>query len=256
MTPWPIELWLFHPTSNSPATLQAKELMEAECRPRHWTLVTRPTHRMSLGGRPIDMVSPQDATNIYKRAHRARVGAWQIGNAHVPIRPKPAPRATDYTTLRTFLSHKAHHARLPDQSTLQEWNSSLETFLSWIREANCDNEADPRCLPLHVFATTLTPDQLSSPQGRSNFNQAHGPQSSRVDDRDLTWRRGPPHGANKLQVAGRDLITGFHWDVTGTQRQKVSNTTEVWEIKSNGYLNVYPDAYIRSAKGKARRLYP
>ena len=256
MTSRPVELWLFHASSAPAAALEARELMENECRLRRWTFVTRPTRHMSLDSRPIDMVDPQDATNIYRRSHRVRVGAWQVGNAHISVHPKPSRRATGYITLRTFLAHKAHHARFPYQSIRQEWDSSLEEFLQWVQETNCDGETDPRCLPFHVFASSLTPDQLSSPQGRSTFNHTHGPQSSRMDDRELTWRRGPHHGGDKLHVSGRDLTTGFHWDVTGTRGQKVSNTTEFWEIKNNGYLNVYPDAHIRAAKGKARRLYP
>ncbi len=256
MTDRPIEVWLFHPENNPSAVGHAKKIIEAECEKRQWTFQDRPTHLIKPDGRPIGQIKPEDATNLYKRIHRARVGVWQIDDADIPIRPQPKKTAANYITLKRFILHKAYYSRLPNKSLEYAWGSSLEEFLDWVKDPHCENEGDPRCIPFHVFDTGFNLEDLRSGNGRQRFAGIHGTQSSRLDRQDFKWARGALHGQETLQVAGRELTTGFHWDVAGKPKQRIITTSAVWELKPNGYVNVYPDAHIRGNRRGANRVYP
>ena len=256
MTSRPVEVWLFYPKNSPSASGQAQEIIGEECKKRQWAFQKRPTRLIKADGRPIGQIEPQDATNLYKRLHRARVGVWQIEHADVPKLPQPRPIASNYITLRQFVLHKAYHGKLPNKSVKDAWLSSLEEFSEWMNGYHCENEGDPRCLPFHVFSTEFCLSQLKCQSGRQHFASIHGAQSSRLDDRRLKWTRGTPHGHEPLHVAGYELTTGFHWDVAGRQKQRVSTTASVWEIRPQGYVNVYPDAHIRGNPKSAHRLYP
>ena len=256
MTELPVELWLFYPEGSQPAVAQAKQIIGDECEKRQWTFHGRPTHLIKPNGRPIGQIRPEDATNLYKRIHRARVGVWQIEYADVSRRPHPQNTTSGYITLKRFVLHKAFHSRLSSKSLEDTWTSSLDEFLTWMNETNCENEGDPRCLPFHVFDTGLDPECLDSWDGRQRFAGVHGAQSSRLDGKSFKWTRGVFHGQQTLQVAGRKLTTGFHWDVTGKPKQRIITTSEVWELKPKGYVNVYPDAHIRGNINGAKRVYP
>ena len=83
MTERPVEVWLFYPENTPSVVNQAKQIIRAECEKRQWAFQDRPTHLIKPDGRPIGQVKPQDATNLYQRIHRARVGVWQIEYANV-----------------------------------------------------------------------------------------------------------------------------------------------------------------------------
>ena len=258
MTQRQIEVWLFHPRGGGPFD-QARQLIESECNARGWLLTSRPTHTVRTPeGRQIASIRNEDVLNLYKRMHRARVGVWQIGKAHAPIKPRPKISVNDYVELRHFITHKAFHRKVSIQSFHSQWRSSLTDFHTWLKNILCAGEGDPRCLPFHVFRTNFKVSDLATQAGRSQFAKTHGPQSSRVDQNQLRWTRpkGPHHGREALQVAGRDLAPGFHWDVSsGTGGQRITTISDVWEIARNGYVNVYPDQHIREGK-LAKRITP
>ena len=256
MTERPVEVWLFYPENTPSVVNQAKQIIRAECEKRQWAFQDRPTHLIKPDGRPIGQVKPQDATNLYQRIHRARVGVWQIEYANVPIRPKPKNTIADYITLSRFVLHKAYHKTLPAISLEDTWWPSLEEFLVWVEGTYCEGETDPRCLPFHVFETKLDLAVLESRDGRRGFARMHGAQSSRSDENGFKWTRGVLHGQGTLQVAGWELTTGFHWDVAGKAKQLVTTTSQVWQIKPNGYVNVSPDAHIRGNRKGAKQVYP
>ena len=256
MTERPVEVWLFYPENNPLVVGQAKQIIGDECEKRQWTFRDRPTHLIKPDGRPIGQIKPEDATNLYKRIHRARVGVWQIDHANVPRRPQPRNTVADYVTLKRFVLHKAYHRTLPIMSLEDAWISSVEKFLAWVTETHCENEGDPRCLPFHVFDTGFNLEHLNCLDVRQRFAAMHGAQSSRLDGQDFKWVRGVFHGQETLQVAGRELTTGFHWDVSGRLNQRIITTSEVWKLKPNGYVNVYPDAHIRGNTKGANRVYP
>ena len=208
-------------------------------------------------GRSLAKILNEDVTNLYKRLHRARVGVWQIGDARAPTTPKPRHALKDYVSLADFVRHKAFHARLPRNGFAESWRGPLRDFRQWLSAIGCENEADPRCLPFHVFDTRIDIDRLASACGRSRFAVAHGSQSSRIDDRGLTWSRvrGQGHGREILNVAGRELARGFHWDVShSASNASLGNSSETWRVNKDGYVNVYPDGHIRGGRG-ARRVY-
>ena len=253
-----VEVWLFSPIGRGPKD-QIWRRVKAECRARGWSAVSRTTHgRRTVEGRPLSPIRNEDATNLYKRIHRARVGVWQVGHAHAPIKPSPQPVVSDYVTLHRFIRHKAFHYRLSTNDFDSKWRSSLAAFDVWLQQACCEGEGDPRCLPFHVFRTDFEIDALATLTGRAEFTKTHGPQSARRDSNDLIWNRpkGAYHGGDALHVAGRDLVRGFHWDVSsGPKRRRITTTKEIWEIGPGGYVNVYPDQHIRIRESRVARRH-
>ena len=251
-----VEIWLFYPRRGGPPT-QVRHWLTLRCKSEGWSLKLRPTDSIRTPeGRPLGSIRSEDATNLYKRIHRARVGVWQVGDAHAPIKPEPRTIVKDYVPLNQFVSQKAFHCRIPIDGVESQGSPSLTAFHWWLTQVWCEGESDPRCLPFPVFSTTFDVARLATHEGRSVFPQIHGPQSSRRDHSNLLWRRGANHGRETLHIAGRNLVRGFHWDVSSLAReQHVATTSEVWRIGPNGYVNVYPDQHIRLGFS-ARRLIP
>ena len=257
MTHTAVEVWLFSRGGGGPAN-EIRRLLEAECSTRGWSPVLRPIHRNRTSeGRPLSPINNEDATNLYKRIHQVRVGVWQVGHARAPIKPYPRPVVNDYVELHRFIRHKAFHCRLSAKDFKGKWHSSLAAFDAWLQQVCCEGEGDPRCLPFHVFDTDFEIDKLATPRGRSEFAETHGPQSARRDSNDIRWNRpkGAYHGRETLHIAGRDLVRGFHWDVSsGATRRRIATTKDIWELAANGYVNVYPDQHIRGGHSAKRRI--
>ena len=236
-----------------------RDAVESRCGEMEWRYVYRPTSRITLPtGRPIRIVTPEDATNLYRRMHTIRIGVWQVEGADAPVRPDPANNLRHYVPLHRFVQHKAFHYRIHTNNFAEQWAESAAAFQSWIETIGCDGEADPRCLPLHVFKVDLERYDLGTVAGRERFELDHRWRNCRRDGRKLLWNRPPAgqtHGQLVLQVAGRSLARGFHWDVTSQQGIIVRTTAEAWKIERNGYINVSPNAHIRGSK-KASRVYP
>ncbi len=250
----PPEVWLFYPKDCS---LGFKNELSTTCLEQGWKLVQRHTTITRLAtGRPLRKVCPEDATNLYRRIHRARVGVWQIGDAEVPASPVAKNNPRSYLPLHRFVLNKAFHRKIRTSSFPQKWNDSVADFLSWLQCIGCEGTRDPRCLPFHVFMSRIDPRELEADAGRSQFARAHRLEGGTLrDSRNLDWAFGSPHGHHSLQVAGCDLPTGFHWDVSCTSKGRtwsISNTSEIWRVRRHGYLNVSPDAHIRGGKGAMR----
>ena len=256
MTDRPVELWFFHPEGNSPVVSQAKQLIREECEKRQWTQKERPTPTNQTG-RKAHWKGKARGCNKSVQTNSPGYGwVWQIDHADVPKRPQPQDNPAHYTTLRTFVLHKAYHNTLDSKSLKDSWASSLREFLTWVDRTHCEDEGDPRCLPFHVFSTRFKLEHLNCEVGRQDFATTHGPQSSRLDGRDLRWMRGAFHGREALQVAGRELAAGFHWDVSGGRKQQIVTPSAVWQLKPNGYVNLYPDAHVRGYPNTAKRIHP
>lgn len=251
------EIWLFHPRANADSYKPVARLIQDACESENWRFHARRIHReRAPRGRPLARILNEDATNLYKRLHRARVGVWQIGDARAPTVPQPRSDIKDYVSLADFVRHKAFHARLPRKGFEESWRESLSEFRQWLSVMGCENEADPRCLPFHVFDTRFDIDRLASADGRSRFASEHGSQSLRTDAKGRHWKRpsGPGHGREILNVSGRELAQGFHWDVsTGSSNFKLATSSETWIIRKGGYINVYPDAHVRCGKGSRKK---
>ena len=259
MTDRRVELWLVYPKlkSRSPQQglfAQAKNKISSECRVRGWKFKVIRSFIHRPEGRYMEAISPDDATNLYKRAHNARVGVWQFDDTHVPIRPMLSNNPKHYQELRRFLCHKAFRFKVGKKNFSDVWESSLTSFQEWLDHIDCEGQSDPRCLPFHIFQSVVSIDILATDEGRRVFANMHGSPSNRHDDNALRWRspRGALHGGEQLHVSGYELEKGFHWDVDSGKRRRTVFTTEVKETIQRGqYLNIYPDGYVRP--GRRRR---
>ena len=253
------EVWLFYPKGSGH---YVRDAVRSKCRDRDWSCVDRTTSKMRIPqGRPIQRANTEDATSLYRSIHARRIGVWQVGEANVPVIPRPKKSPNHYVTLRQFVKYKAFHCRIDPNKLDESLEESAIRFKSWIDTTRCDGEGDPRCLPFHVFEADLGIHDLDTPDGRRGFARRHGQQGSRIDDNGIRWERPVArqmHGQPILQVAGRALIQGFHWDVTSSRRKSrswtLTTTSEEWEIKRNGHVNVYPNSQIRGSKA-SRRVY-
>ena len=248
------EVWLFYPKGSERSI---RDSIRLKCRDQGWSYAERPTSLIKLPtGRPIGKVTPEDATNLYRSIHTRRIGVWQVDDTDVPIRPNPENNLRHYVPLRRFVQHKAFHYRIDPNRISEQWPESALAFQLWIKGVGCEGESDPRCLPFHVFETNLDKYDLSTPSGRQRFELHHRRRSSRRDRNELLWNRPAArqmHGQPILQVAGHYLVQGFHWDVSSQSKsQTVSNTSEIWKLKRNGYVNISPNAHIREGKNASR----
>ena len=154
-----------------------------------------------------------------------------------------------------FVRYKAYAAPLPDDPTAV--SACLDEYDAWCGCVGCENDNDPRCLPLHVFKSVHT--ELDTLAQRRRFDKEHGTGTRRLDGNGLAWRLDPAafHGWDTLHVAGHELVPGFHWDVSaGTGGSgTVTTPTERWTITAKrGYVNVYPDGHVRGGRQFARKF--
>ena len=245
------EVWLFYPREHQGNLRIIRAEIRARCKDMGWGYRQLSTTRVVLSkGRSIRKITPEDATNLYRSVHTRRIGVLQVDDADAPIVPNPTTNVKHYLPLRRFIKYKAFHRDIDPKNLAHEWAEFARLFKSWIEKTACLGESDPRCLPFHVFEANNDKYDLSNGDDRRRFEVDHGRQSSRRDDRDRLWKRPPAqqmHGKPILQVAGRELTQGFHWDVNSRGKCKISNTREIWEVQPNGYVNVYPNAHIRGS---------
>jgi len=211
-------------------------------------------------GRPVPSVAVEDARNIYRRAHMARVGVLVVDDAWVRRDPSHAPDlGPQANPLERFVRYKTYCACIPRARLEAEIDNALAAFLRWCEALVCYGEHDPRSLPLHVFQTDHG-ENLYHEEGRRRFAAEHGHSSKRRDGRRAMWKPALAQqrhgGADVLHVAGRALPLGFHWDVA-PQRDaaRICTANEVWQVEAYGHVNVYPDAHVREGKG-ARLVWP
>ena len=244
------EIWVVFPGQDRAQTAPIRDNLRVECRRRGWGLQEKRSIGTRVDGRPLQTLSGEDAVNLYRRSHRARVGVLFAGKPAVLPRPGKPRRAEKTINLTTFLRYKAYAARLP--TTPAYLSSCLDDYESWCQDTGCENDHDPRCLPFHVFASEQT--DLDTPDERQRFNEIHGPGGRRRDERAFTWFLGPRpfHGRQVLHVAGYTLPSGFHWDVSVQAHPKTITTpTERWEVSR--YINIAPDAHLRGRPPHARK---
>jgi hypothetical protein len=209
---------------------------------------------------PVQFLDPTDAHQLYGLLHRWRLMVVCFTSVFVRKNPRRQPAVRrSALELRSFVEHKADFALIRSGNSIA---SVIEAFRNE-RRLSCEGEDDPRCLPLHVFALDKEWSNLGDKSGRDAFNEHHGPPRSRLDSDDRRWSRAARsayHGRDKLTVASCDLTPGMHWDVASERgRAQLMTAHEIWELPrgSRGYLNVYPDAYVRpGARSRARRIWP
>ena len=249
--------WVFQP-SGPPNSIES-DLLDA-CARRNWKYEPHKTVPQSVrDDRDRDVrthvLKPEQATQLYQRLHRGFVGVMQLQKTHVPITPSPRRYLKDYISLYQFARYKSFfHTIDPSEFKAQQAEKMLSAMEHWITQINdFAGESDPRCLPLHVFHARRSCYDLDAADGRKQFNKDHPPQGSRTDKNGIDWKRAHDmHGREVLQIAGRCLIKGFHWDAMPGSRtsgsKTVSNTVAIWKVSADGHVNIYPDAKIRKGK--------
>ena len=245
------EIWVVFPERDRAQTAPIRDSLRVECRRRGWRLQEKRSIGTRVDGRPLQTLSGEDAVNLYRRSHRARIGVLFVGKPAVLPRPGKPRRPEETINLATFLRYKAYATRLP--ATPACLSGCLDDYELWCQDTGCENHHDPRCLPFHIFESEQT--NLDTPEERRRFNDLHGPGGRRRDDRDFSWCLGPGafHGNDVLHVAGHTLPRGFHWDVSVQANPKTITTpTERWQVAR--YINIAPDANLRGRPPHAKRI--
>ena len=243
------EIWCVFPNTGRDRTARIRDELRRECHKRGWGLHEIRSIETRVDGRPVDFLSGEDAVNLYRRSHRARVGVLFTGRPAVLPRPGKAHRSEKTIKLPTFVRYKAYAARLP--ATAACLSSCLDAYKAWCWNTGCENGSDPRCLPFHIFQSRHT--DLNTPEERRRFNEIYGAGARRRDEGEFSWTLGPYHGRDVLHVAGHTLPPGFHWDVSARGNAKTITTpTERWEVSR--YINIAPDAHLRGRTPYARKV--
>jgi hypothetical protein len=247
------EVWILFPEAERATTAGFRRDLLERCQRRSWTLVQRPIRRFrDPSGRPLTVIDPNDAANLYRRMHRARLAVFLIGTAHV--REDPSQRVRSLIPIERYIRYKSWFVKVD----MKRIDDQLDSFQRWLQNVYCTDEHDPRCLPMHIFDAPADWKELHTIPGRKKFEDSFGPGSRRMDSRGLEWAQATArHGGREpLYVAGMELTLGFHWDLSrGRRKVRVCTSNEVWQLLPEGHLNVYPDGYIRKGS-QSRRVWP
>ena len=246
------ELWIVFPNTRRSKTSDVRKRLRMECRNRDWLVQERKSDVRRFNGRPVEVVAGVDADNLYRRAHRVKVAVLFFGRPFVPLNPEARlDRAEHRVALDRFVRYKAHAQRLPEDAV--DVSGHLASCEEWRQSVGCDSGYDPRCLPLHLFKAGQ--GELDSHEDRRRFDEVHGAGARRRDDAGLTWRLDAAgfHGREKLHVAGRELVAGFHWDVSvNGSATTITTAVERWRVRE--YVNIAPDGHLRGRAPYARRM--
>lgn len=255
-----IDVWAVYPTPLNARLASSRHRLRKECERRGWFFHEKPTFevRINPAGRTREILSSPEATNLYRRVHRARVALLSFAESHVCVNPnyEIAIRHGRLITLAQFLRYKCFYevVRHPDQFLQEDIENFAGRYAAYCQTKACEDEHDPRCLPLHVFKQKVH-GLLDQPEERAEFDRLHGAGSVRTDDEQREWRLFPRnfHGHEQLHVCGLQLRHGFHWDVQpGGNSTLIVTTKEVWKVSH--YVNIYPDAHVRGNKPHATRV--
>lgn len=247
------EVWVFRPREKTAAADQAVEAVKDVVRSRGWG----PPQLMSTSVvKGHVLIKGHDASSLYRRMHRAAVAVVSVqapdsSGPFVAMWPRSDNMHSslrDCVSLRQLCRHKAFFHRLRWNRDARSWAGGFER---WASEVACAGYPDPRCLPMHVFASAKRWSRaLLTSEGRQQFNLNFG-HPARTDDRGLRWESfGPFHGGDVLHVAGHELPRGFHWDVQAEESVVMSTPIEEWLVRK--YVNVSPDAHVRGQEPKAK----
>ena len=209
--------------------------------------------RLTLAGdgrRRIDILNPVDAHELYQRINAVRGCVLSQGSVYVLKDPRRDPSSRrDCLRLAEYVCHKANFQVLEDGHSPSE---AAERMLS-APPSDCDALHDPRILPLHVFDSNTHSSQLRTPAGRDRFRRDHEKRGGLWSSPSTaTWTQADArawHGGRvELRVGDYLLPGGFHWDVAAPRRSVITvmNARSVWKLERSGYVNIYPDAYIRT----------
>lgn len=255
---WPENKALSRATSK--AIARARGIASERGMPTH-VCRAREERLSQVPHRPVFVLDAGRAHALYRCLHRRRVLVFAFDRVIVPIDPsRKLTSERKATKLSTFVAHKASYSRA---SVPTDVVRAFQRFDEWVGgEPGCDGPQDPRALPLHVFDTAGADwSQLDEVSVNRKFRQCYGHRGILEDASGRSWERGTSHGhADRLVIAGCDLGTGAHWDVTGSGgNATIMNGHEIWQFpRRSAYVNVSPDAHLRGgSRGRsAKRVWP
>lgn len=215
------------------------------------------------GRRPIDVLKPVDAHELYQASHREPSCVLGQGSLYVlkdPRRDPPTER--DCISLVDYLCHKANYRVLHSEQSAAE---AAALMLSSSPLPDCSGLRDPRLLPIHVFDAAVQSTTLRNPASRERFRQRYQTTRGGWDSPSAgLWSQADAHARHgaagpdrvPLYVGGYEVPLGFHWDAAaGRKVTTVANSCAVWKVDPSGYVNVYPDAHIRSGSRGVRKVW-
>src|SRR5882724_1512230 len=143
------------------------------------------------------------------------------------------PNRRGCMSLERFIKYKCFYTLV---SRPQEVENAFEEALAWMSDIHCEGPRDPRCLPSAIFETQR-PHALDTRDERQEFINLHRVSRSSndlIDARDRIWHVGPAHTRDLIQVGGRTLPIGFHWDVQASRDTVIATGWETWRLPGRG----------------------
>lgn len=252
--PWPRSLWIVlpgRPTSSQRESFARLREMIKELDLQVSEVKVQDTS--GVEGRVFPLLAAKDVAGLYRRAHRARTAVIALCGAKVLLDISEMPSNKGCISLERFVRYKCFYSLI---TRMEEVDAALTQALDWMGGVHCEDSRDPRCLPTAIFETK-NEYSLDTQDQRQSFVAAHraSKRSNALTDAcSKTWEAGPNHTLDLLQVGGRTLPIGFHWDVQTARDTVVVTGWERWRVPGKGYTNVHPDAYVRG--GNATRTHP
>lgn len=200
--------------------------------------------------RAVNILEPIDANQLYRDLSRHKCFVLSRGSVFVLHDPRrDPPKKRDCIPLQRFVDHRAVYRTL---ETGVDTVAEVRTMIAKGVPFDCTTYNDPRVLPLHVFDRDAVERRLETDADRSAFRKTYALsggcwQSAATG----IWRPAPAgarHGfAGPSWICNYELPPGYHWDVNaGRLRRTVIATASVWKVDPQGYVNIYPDSYIRA----------
>lgn len=254
---WPIpsELWMIRPSQETAAqkTL-AQAVRQAATAARLPVQELRCEAFIGQQGRRLELLPPEAARTLYVRCHRAHVWVTAVTGARWKLDPSlSAADRQNLAPLDDLVRCKAAGFR-----TVSRPAEAADFVAEAAADAavGCTGPRDPRCLPVHVFAPGAGIN-LSTEEALKQFEQkyrSHSKDRKRcwIDSAGRKWETATAmHTMDQLHVAGHRLPIGFHWDVQAPLKRTILVTGwQRWEVVNGGYLNVHPDAHVRSTHAR------
>jgi hypothetical protein len=254
------QIWLVLSPSETPFEQQALQTVRRFADDRGLAVHVRRTEKrrfskVDSGSRPLLVLKPADAHELYRELHRGPCYVISRGAVRVLLDPRrDPPSVRSSARLSDYVRHKAVFRTLEDGRDLR---GDLSSMLDEV-PSDCPDANDPRVLPLQTFEKPDDEGLLATASGREGFRTRFGAGAGSWRSPELSWRAALPgarHGRvgpsrAALRVWSTALPVGHHWDVAphrGSAKQ-VFTAGSVWKIRPSGYVNVYADAYVRQGE--------
>jgi hypothetical protein len=253
---WPRSLWVILPASATEAQRKSVSRLRIRLKQQAGLPISevRIQNVRGYGGLLYPLIPAKDVAGLYRRVHRARTAVIAFCGAKVLLDISELPTNKGCVALEKFIQYKGSYALV---TRPEEVDGALDSALDWMNDTHCEGPRDPRCLPAVIFETRRE-YPLGTHEGRQQFVGDHRVSkrdNALTDARSRTWQIGPNHTRDLIQVAGRTLPIGFHWDVQAAANSStIATGWETWHLPGGGYTNIHPDALIRG--GNATKTHP